>query len=140
MTWGRCDGTNEGYFATAGVIPATEQWVHVALTSDAPGSATPMRAYVNGKDITDVSGEGGMNTRPPYSISEGIPVEIGVGRAQGGTVGNDSFFSGRIDEIGIWNRGLNANEIKEVMTKGLPSFRSVNAHSKIATTWGKLKK
>jgi hypothetical protein len=45
-----------------------------------------------------------------------------------------------IDEVGIWNRGLNANEIKEVMTKGLPSSRSVNVDNKIATTWGKIKK
>ncbi len=77
---------------------------------------------------------------PPFLVFEGEPVEIGVGRAVGGTVGNDAYFNGIIDEVGMWNRGLNANEIEEVMTKGLPSPYSVNAHNKIATTLGKLKK
>ena len=140
MTWGRCDGTNEGYFATAGVIPATEQWVHVALTSGAPGSATPMRAYVNSEDVTGVSGESGMNIVSPYSISEGIPVEIGVGRAQGGTVGNDSFFSGRIDDVVVYNRGLTAGEISELMNTDLGTIvTAVEAAGKIASVWGKIK-
>jgi hypothetical protein len=140
MTWGRCDGTNEGYFATSGVIPATEQWVHVALTSGAPGAATPMRAYVNGEDITGVSGESGMNIVSPYSISEGIPVEIGVGRAQGGTVGNDSFFSGRIDDVVVYNRGLTADEINALMGTDLAAVvTAVNPAGKIASVWGKIK-
>ena len=141
MTWGRCVEGGEKYFATGGVLPGTGQWVHVAMTCLSPGAPTTQRAYVNGEDITDVTGQtDNLTAEPPFLVFEGVPVEIGVGRAQGGTVGNDIFFNGMIDEVGIWNRGLNVNEIEEVMTKGLPSSRSVNAHSKIATTWGKIKK
>jgi hypothetical protein len=140
MTWGRCVAGSEKYFATDNVIPATGQWVHVAMTCLAPDAPTNQRAYVNGKDITDVTGQtDNIKAAPPFLVFEGKPVEIGVGRGIDGTVGNDVYFNGLIDEIGIWDRGLNANEIKEVMTKGLPSSRSVNAHSKIATTWGKIK-
>ena len=39
-----------------------------------------------------------------------------------------------------WDRGLTVDEIEEVMTRGLPSSYSVNARSKAATTWGRLKK
>jgi hypothetical protein len=139
MTWGRCND-NEQYFATDGVIPGTGQWLHVAMICMAPGAPTNQRAYVNGEDITDVTGQAGnLTAQPPFLVFEGSPVEIGVGRAIGGTVGNDTFFNGMIDEVGIWNRGLNANEIKEVMTKGLPSSRSVNVNNKVATTWGKIK-
>ena len=141
MTWGRCVEGAEKYFATAGVIPATGEWVHVAQTCMAPGAPTNQRAYVNGEDITDVTGQAdNLTAEPPFLVFEGEPVELGVGRGYGGNVGDDRFFNGLIDEVGIWNRGLNVNEIEEVMTKGLPSSRSVNAHSKIATTWGKIKK
>jgi len=140
LTWGRCNG-GEKYFATEGVIPATGEWVHVAMTCLSPDAPTNQRAYVNGEDITDVTGQAGnLTAEPPFLVFEGEPVEMGVGRAVGGTEGNDAYFNGMIDEVGIWNRGLNANEIKEVMTKGLPFSYSVNAHNKIATTWGKLKK
>jgi len=141
LTWGRCVEGGEKYFATGGVLPGTGEWVHVALTCMSPDAPTNQRAYVNGEDITDVTGQAGnLTAKPPFLVFEGVPVEIGVGRAQGGTVGNDVYFNGLIDEIGIWDRGLNVNEIEEVMTKGLPSPYSVNAHNKIATTWGKLKK
>ena len=141
MTWGRCTEGAENYFATDGVIPDTEQWIHVAMTCLSPDAPTNQRAYVNSEDITDVTGQAdNLTAQPPFLVFEGVPVEIGVGRGVSGEAGNDVYFNGMIDEIGIWNRGLNANEIKDVMTKGLPFSRSVNVNNKIATTWGKIKK
>jgi len=140
LTWGRCND-GEQYFATDGVLPGTGRWVHVALTCMSPDAPTTQRAYVNGEDITDVTGQTSqIAAGPPFLIFEGVPVEIGVGRAQGGTVGNDMFYNGLIDEIGIWDRGLTVDEIHEVMDRGLPFSRSVSAYGKIATTWGALKK
>lgn len=139
MTWGRCPAGIEGWFATNGVTPATNQWVHVALTSNAPGAATPMRCYVNGEDKTGVSGQTGMNEKPPYLVFEGVPVEIGVGRGHGGTVGNDKFFNGLIDEVVIYDRGLTQNEIKELMGADLSTITAVDPAGKIASVWGKIK-
>jgi hypothetical protein len=55
-------------------------------------------------------------------------------------VGNDTYFNGLIDDLGIWDRGLTEEEIEEVMNKGLPSRFSVDARGKMAVTWGKIKK
>jgi len=65
-----------------------------------------------------------------------IPVEIGVGRAQGGTEGNDMFFDGLIDEVVIYNRGLTIDEIAELMD----GVVAVEPAGKIAKVWGKIKK
>ena len=141
MTWGRCREGTEDYFATDNVLSGPNQWIHVALTCMSPDAPTPQRVYVNGKDVTDVTGQpGSIKAVPPFLVFEGMPVEIGVARGYNGEAGNDVFFSGIIDDVGIWDRGLTEDEIKEVMTKGLPSAYSVDANGKIATTWGNLKK
>jgi len=141
MTWGRCKEGAENYFATDNVLPGPNQWIHVALTCMSPDVPTPQRVYVNGKDVTDVTAQpDNAKAAPPFLVFEGMPVTIGVGRGYGGTVGNDVYFSGIIDDVGIWDRGLTKDEIKEVMTKGLPSTFSVDANGKVATTWGNLKK
>ena len=141
ITWGRCVTGGEKYFATDGVLPGMNQWVHVALTCLSPDAPTPQRAYVNGKDITNVTGQAGnLTAQPPFLVFEGKPVIIGVGRGYGGVVGDDRYFNGLIDEVGIWNRGLSVEEIGIVMNKGLPSRYSVDANSKMAVTWGGLKK
>ena len=140
LTWGRCKTGAENYFATDNVLPGTNQWVHVALTCMSPDAPTNQRAYVNGRDITDVTGQtANLAAAPPFLVFEGTPVEIGVGRGYGGVAGADRFFNGLIDEVGIWNRGLTVDEIEEVMTKGLPSRYSVEANGKMPITWGRIK-
>jgi hypothetical protein len=140
MTWGRCND-GEQYFATGDVLPGTNEWIHVAMTCMSPDAPTTQRAYVNGEDITDVTGQTGqLAAVPPFQVFEGIPVEIGVGRGISGEVGNDTYFNGLIDDLGIWDRGLTEEEIEEVMNKGLPSRFSVDARGKMAVTWGKIKK
>ena len=140
MTWGRCVEGGEKYFATGDVLPGTGQWVHVAQTCMAPDAATNQRAFVNGEDITDVTGQGGnLTAEPPFLVFEGIPVEIGVGRAQGGTVGNDIFFDGLIDDVTIYDRGLTADEINELMGTPLSDIVAVEPAGKIASVWGEIK-
>jgi hypothetical protein len=141
MTWGRCTEGAENYFATGGVIPATGQWVHVAQTCMAPGAATNQRAYVNGKDITDLTGQtDNIKAAPPFLVFEGVPVEIGVGRGINGTAGNDVYFNGLIDEVVIYNRGLTADEINQLMGANLATVvTAVNPAGKIASVWGKIK-
>ncbi|HIE29080.1 TPA: LamG domain-containing protein [Candidatus Poribacteria bacterium] len=139
MTWGRCPEGTEGWFATDGVIPGLGEWVHVALTSGTDGPPY-MRCYVNSEDKTGVSGQDGMNNPPPYQVFEGIPIEIGVGRAIGGTEGNDTYFDGMIDEVLIYNRPLSAGEISELMNTDMgTAITAVEAAGKIASVWGKIK-
>ncbi len=137
ITWGRCND-GERYFATGGVLPGTGQWVHVAMTCMAPGAPTNQRAYVDGVDITDVTSQtDNLSAEPPFLVFEGIPVEIGVGRAQGGTEGNDMFYNGLIDDVVIYNRGLTESEIGQLMDTDVAT--AVSPAGKLAGTWGQLK-
>jgi hypothetical protein len=138
MTWGRCKEGAENYFATDGVLPGPNQWIHVAMTCMAPGAATSQRAYVNGKDITDVTGQAdNIKVAPPFLVFDGVPVEIGVGRGYGGTQGNDVYFEGMIDDVVIYNRGLTANEINDLMKTDLTT--AVAPAGKATSTWAKIK-
>jgi len=137
-TWGRTKEGVEGYFATDGVLPGANQWIHVAMTCMAPGAATNQRAYVNGKDITDVTGQvDNIKLAPPFLVFEGVPVEIGVARGYGGTAGNDVYYQGMIDDVAIYNRGLTANEINELMNIDLTT--AVAPAGKATSTWAKIK-
>jgi len=138
MTWGRCKTGAENYFATDAVLPGANQWIHVALTCMAPGAATTQRAYVNGKDVTDVTGQGD-NTKAvaPFLVFEGTPVEIGVGRGYGGVAGDDHYFNGMIDDVVIFNRGLTPSDITELMNANLTT--AVAPASKVVSTWAKIK-
>lgn len=139
MTWGRTNGNenfegDELYFATEDVI-TTGEWIHVALTSS---STDGQHAYVNGEDITAVTGQpDNAAATGPFGTFPGYPVEIGVGRRVGGTDGNDSYFNGGLDEIGVWNRALSADEIATLSAGETPT--AVEAKGKLTTTWGKIK-
>jgi len=139
VTWGRCPPDVEGWFTTDGVLPGAGQWIHVAMTVLAPDSKTPMRGYVNGVDVTDITAQTGQNEAGPFQVFEGGPVEIGVGRAIGGVAGADAFFDGMIDEVGIWDRGLTPDEIVELMDNGLGVDFSVGPRGKLAATWGRIR-
>ena len=43
------------------------------------------------------------------------------------------------DDIGFWNRPLSADEVNELIEKGLPNFLAVSPQGKLATTWATLK-
>ena len=140
LTWGRTDGNeafegSEFYFATADVIPGLGEWFHVALTSS---STDGQRGYVNGEDITDVTSQtDNAASLGPFGTFPGYDVEIGVGRRVDGADGNDIFFDGGLDEIGIYSRTLSADEIADLAAGDLPTV--VEAQGKIATTWGDIK-
>jgi len=142
MTWGRCVEGAEEYFATDDVI-TTGKWIHVAMTCMAPGSPTNQRAYVDGEDITDVTGQAdNLTAEPPFLVFEGSPIEIGVGRGVSGEAGNDAYFDGMIDDVVIYNRGLTAAEIVELMNTDLAYLlqdTAVDPVGKIPAVWGKIK-
>ncbi|MDA1192021.1 MAG: LamG domain-containing protein [Candidatus Poribacteria bacterium] len=133
LTWGTCNGA-ENYFATDGAYAAGE-WVHVCQTVDGKTAI----GYVNAK--VPASGQGNPKaSAAPYNLFKGKPIEMGVGRAVGGTVGNDAYLDGMIDEIYLWDRALSLEEVQELSAGGRPDAAlAVNAASKATTTWGALK-
>lgn len=129
LTWGACTGPIEGYFATGNCLPTMNQWYHVALVED----GTKGIAYLNGK--TGLAVTGGDANRPlaPYAPLKGSPVRIGWAIGYQGNLPGEVYFDGIIDEVFLYNRPLDANEIKELMDKG-PGL-AVDSGGKLATTW-----
>ena len=58
-----------------------------------------------------------------------------AGMSIGANSGSNNFFNGSIDEVKMWSVALTAAEVKKNMDEAL----AVEAHDKLATTWGKIK-
>ncbi|MEK7397600.1 MAG: LamG domain-containing protein [Candidatus Poribacteria bacterium] len=106
-------------------VSTTEEvtdWVHLAGTFD----TTTSLLYVNGKlDSTmKYAGKIADNTK------EGVVIGHFYGLA-------DRWFHGLIDEVAIYNRPITADEVKTLFAG---SLNAVEPNSKVATTWGMMKK
>jgi ELWxxDGT repeat protein len=88
-----------GFLQTTSSIPLN-QWTHIAGTY-APGGS--MTIYVNG-----IAAASTPVLIAPFTVTS-FPWQIG-GFNEGTT--SDYYFPGRIDELGIYNRGLTADEIR----------------------------
>ena len=87
------------FIAHAQFNPATNQWYHLAVTRGGP----VFRVYVNG---AQVSAETNVLAIPAADAP------ITIGQAQG------IFMSGMLDEISIYNRALEANELLAIYQAG----------------------
>jgi hypothetical protein len=74
------------------------QWTHLAITFD----GTTKRLYVNG---AQVARQGGMG---PLVYDPSVPVTIGSDWARNAS---NTRFTGRVDEVAIYNRALAADEV-----------------------------
>ncbi|HEY5916466.1 MAG TPA: LamG domain-containing protein [Chryseolinea sp.] len=109
------DGVGENHKAyrrgkSASISPIMGRWVN--FTAVLRG-ATEMQLYVDGVDVGgNYSGESNL---PMQSNSPGEVAKIGYLFQNGSVV----RFKGRMDELKIWNRTLNGEEIKRVIFKRL---------------------
>ncbi len=140
MTWGVCSAGTEHWFATANVI-TQNQWYFVCITADGKQAIARVASEKDGKVNIPPSGEGNPKaTSSPYLVFPDSPIEIGVGRAVGGTVGNDAYLDGIVDDIILWNRPLDEVEIAELAKGARPkTILAVDAKGKLSTTWGNIK-
>ncbi|MHC4675798.1 MAG: LamG-like jellyroll fold domain-containing protein, partial [Planctomycetota bacterium] len=97
------DSSNAGFgYATAAIIQ--NKWTHVVATFD-DGN---LSVYKNGTS----AGNGSVGTSAIHS-NDG-PLGIGA-EGDGGAA-----FNGTIDEVQIYNRALNVEEVRKVMNLGMP--------------------
>jgi hypothetical protein len=89
-------GGSKSYVQAGRTLPA-HVWSHIALVYD--GSL--LHVYVNGEDVNDTPSES------PVSTSGDL--EIGGAGALG------EYFGGRIDEVRVYGRDLNSNEVANDM-------------------------
>lgn len=103
-----------------GPLP-TKEWIHLAMTYNGEEIAI----YVNGEVDAAVPASGTIEA------SEG---ELRIGR--GAPAG---YFTGIIDEVGIFRVALSQDEIKVIMNNGLSVFLSIKPKEKLTTTWSAIK-
>lgn len=84
------------------------EWTHVAITFSPTDGNTlnAVKMYINGLQITDINRTFNINTQ----INTGQQVNLIFGATN--TAGQ--FFQGKLDDIGVWSRDLNAAEIKNL--------------------------
>ncbi len=103
------------------------EWIHYAGTFSRADAVAAL--YINGVKVgeekarvgTPIAGDWDQGARVGYNIDNNRP------------------FAGLMDELNIWKRGLTEEEVNGIMELGLEEFFAVEAHGKLATTWGKLK-
>ena len=99
-------------------------WYHVAATHD----GEKISIYING----ELANENAANSQIPDATT---PLMFGVHGIAPATK-----FIGLLDEIGIFNTVLAADEIKDIMNKSLAKvFAAVEPSAKMAVTWGIMK-
>lgn len=116
--------TDEGSFYTGNGKTALTpgEWYHIAYTYDGEMA----RSYVNG----EVDFEW-----PITGVVQIDPTTLAIGA---GYWDNNEYFVGRIDEVRIYNRALNEDEVQKNY-KTTSNSLAVSAAGKSAETWGKIK-
>ena len=101
------------------VTVSDQAWYHAAGTYDGKS----VKIYING----DLSNQ--LAATAPIAITNDV---LTIGANKGGT-GNR--FDGVIDEVGLFNRALTPDEVKEAMR----GFAAVEPTDKLTAVWGMLK-
>jgi hypothetical protein len=114
--------TNDGSGATAAIAPAgaeipLNEWTHVAVTWDA--SDPFMRLFSNGEETHSASKAG-------TAVATGPGLKIGIGN-QSVSAGAGSTirpFGGFIDDVRVYDYGLSADQLKELLVAVFPAIAS----------------
>jgi len=103
-------------------------WYHLVgvYDKDKPES----RLYVNGENVANKAGSGGLKANTANS-----DFEIG---ANYGRLGRADWFHGLIDEVGIYDRALSAKEVTKNYS-ALKGLMKVDSSGKLSLTWGQIK-
>jgi len=94
--------TNGGVISSTGTLITTGSFYHVVVTRDNDGNTT---FYLNGNSDSSSSS---------LSISH-LNTNLYIGRAER----DFNAFDGKIDEVGIWSRALNATEVSDLYNNGI---------------------
>ena len=107
--------------------PVKNEWHHFAAIYDSvTGVAT---LYIDGDEVGKDARAGSKGKTVNNNWDKGA--RVGINADDGRP------FVGRMDEIGLWNEALAADQVKKYMS-GLPKA-AVDAKSKLASKWGHIK-
>lgn len=97
------------------------KWTHLAVVADGENATL----YVNGEETGTMPFFCAQDTQTPIQIGASGP--------------DQDLYNGAIDEVYIYSRALNADEVLELKTEGVGTAVIVS-DNKLATTWGKVKR
>jgi hypothetical protein len=100
LTWEAADSSFVWQQITSGTAYNDNQWHHIAAVIDA---SSGMSLYVDNALV-------GTNAQNYITNSSGRNLNIGTY--------STSYFSGSIDEIGVWSRALSSGEVAQLYTSG----------------------
>lgn len=113
------------------------EWHHIAATLDGQTASIYQDGSLFGQ--SDVPNVGAVRT-PWDTVDTVLP---GLGLRIGKWIdspANSEMFTGIIDEVAIFNKGLSDEEVKETMKESLGKFSTaVFPSGKLATTWSVIK-
>jgi len=109
--------------AGAGTVKAG-QWTHICFWLDVDDNSR--RIYADGVQVAEDAGKSGI-------VYKGVKGETYVGSWSS----SGQKFNGAIDEVQVWDRALDEDEIL-ISMEDISSV-AVNTSGKLASTWGKLK-
>jgi hypothetical protein len=104
----------------------TNEWVHFAGAYDrqrTPGAIL----FINGEAVGEANGN--LKIAPDWDM----------GARVGFNIDNARPFTGMMDELNVWKRGLSKEEVQAIMNDGVEDFLAVEAKDKLATKWGRIK-
>lgn len=99
------------------------EWVHAVSTWDGEEAIV----YINGEPEDPIPGAGAIDVTNEPSL------DIGYRRTS-----SASWYSGGIDELFVFDRVIDENEVKQIMN-GFADMLAVEPGAKLATSWGNLK-
>jgi len=103
---------------------SSETWHHVAVTFD----ETTIKVYVEGEQAGEIPQPGPSVDTPDLSV------------IIGNSFNGQRQYQGIIDEVKVWSRALDANEIKMQMNLSVKdTITAVDPRSRVTATWAEIK-
>jgi hypothetical protein len=108
------------YFAATGsvggVVGSVDyddgNWYHLAITKPYVGGGAAGIVYINGSSI---------GSTEIYNIDFNSATHYSLAQEYDPTLVPGDYFTGNVDEVGIWNTALGATEITEIYNSGTPT-------------------
>ena len=103
------------------------EWVHYAGTFSRADELAVL--YIDGKNVGEEKARVGTPIAPDWDQGARVGFNIDDARP----------FTGLMDDLNVWKRGLTEEEVNVIMNDGFEGFLAVEAQDKLTTTWGRLK-
>jgi len=123
--WVLRSGGGVTIFDIRGGKATPKTWYHYAGVYDS--SEGVGKLYIDGVEVGSANGK--------LSIAK----DWGQGARVGLNIDNARPFTGLMDDLNVWKRGLTLDEVKTIMEFG-PLPQAVSPKGKLTTAWGRLRK